>query len=44
MATHDREDSVEIDADLAEALDERASDVVEGDFVTPEEHAERRSE
>lgn len=44
MATQDREDSVDLDEDLAETLDERAEDVLQGDFVTPEEHAERRSE
>ena len=44
MATPDHEDSVEIDDDLAEALDERADDVLDGEFVTPDEHDERRSE
>ncbi len=44
MATQDSEDSVDLDEDLAETLDDRAADVLQGDFVTPEEHAERRSE
>ena len=39
MATHDETDDEEIEP---EELDERAEDVEDGEFLTYEEHAEKR--